>query len=119
MGTDPIWHPKHGDGEGRIIAPLAQIPGGEAVLEPQTCTRDVGVEVAQGVAAIEAETHDEERILAQVRSQSGEHRLLGAWRQIRHHVAGDDCGVEPWYSGVVKLRAVDCLRFLVRGQRGG
>jgi hypothetical protein len=25
-------HPKYGDGERRIIAPLAQIPGGEAVL---------------------------------------------------------------------------------------
>jgi len=43
---------------------MAQIPGGEALLEPQTCTRGMGVKVAQRVAALEARPHDEERILA-------------------------------------------------------
>lgn len=64
------------------------------MLEHEARGGSLGIEVSQVVAAIQTEAHDEETIVAQVCGDAGECRGFGAWREVRHHVAGTHRGVK-------------------------
>ena len=64
------------------------------MLEFQTGGRGLGVEVGERVAAVQAEPHDDETVVAQVCSDASEHDTFGAGGKEGHHVADTQRGVE-------------------------
>ena len=79
------------------------------MFEVQAGGRGMGVEVGEGVAAIQAEPYDDETIVAQVCGNAGEHDTFGAWGEEGHDVAGEHRGVEQIplaLGGKIKFRQV-------------
>ena len=69
------------------------------MLQLQTRGHGLGVEVGDGSSAIQAEPHDSQTTVAQVRRDPEQHLAFRAWGEEGHRVAGAHCGVERFRPG--------------------
>src|SRR5690625_2289996 len=74
-----LRYAEHRDREGRVVAPRAEIPRGEAVLDGEPGRLDIGVELLERVLAVGAEADRNGTVRAYVAAQVGQHGGARTW----------------------------------------